>query len=101
MLNNSLLVEVLESNNFDVEFMKNLKGSCSCNSCPYIENVIDAINELDNIDDLEEIEIIDDLEEIHNLDNDTYINIFDGCRDCINDCSLKHYVSYCDYHHEL
>ena len=34
MLNNSLLVEVLENNNFDVEFMKNLRGGCYCNSCP-------------------------------------------------------------------
>ena len=76
------------------------KGGCSCNSCPYIENIIDAINELDDTDDINDIEI-DDIEEIHNLEENTYINIFDGCRDCINDFSLKHYVGYCDYHHEL
>lgn len=101
MLNNSLLIEVLENNNFSVDFMKNLKGSCSCNSCPYMENIIDSINELDNIDDIEDVEIIDDVEEIHVLEDDIYINIFDGCRDCINDCSLRYYVNYCDYHHEL
>lgn len=101
MLNNSLLVEVLENNNFSVDFMKNLKGSCSCNTCPYMENIIDSINELDNIDDIEDVEIIDDVEEIHVLEDDIYINIFDGCRDCINDCSLRYYIDYCDYHHEL
>ena len=101
MLNNSLLVEVLENNNFDVEFMKNLKGGCSCNSCPYVENIMDSINELDNIENIDDIEIIDDIEEIHNLEENTYINIFEGCRECINDYSLKHYVDYCDYHHEL
>lgn len=101
MLNNSLLIEVLENNNFSVDFMKNLKGGCSCNSCPYMENIIDSINELDNIDDIDDIEIIDDVEEIHVLEDDIYINIFDGCRDCINDCSLRYYIDYCDYHHEL
>ena len=101
MLNNSLLVEVLENNNFDVEFMKNLKGGCTCNSCPYIQNIMDEINELDNIDDIDDIEIIDDTEEIHVLEDDIYINIFDGCRDCINDLSLRYYLNYCDHHHEL
>lgn len=101
MLNNSLLVEVLENNNFDVEFMKNLKGGCTCNSCPYMQNIMDEINELDSLNDIDDIEIIDDTEEIHVLGDDIYINIFDGCRDCINDYSLKYYVNYCDFHHEL
>ena len=70
MLNNSLLVEVLENNNFDVDFMKNLKGECSCNTCPYMENIMDEINELDNIEDLDDIEIIDDIEEIHIIEKD-------------------------------
>ena len=98
MLNNSLLVEVLENNNFDVDFMRNLRGGCHCNSCPYMENIMDEINEFDNIDD---IEIVNDVEEIHILEDDIYVNVFDGCRDCINDYSLKYYVGYCDYHHEL
>lgn len=101
MLNNSLLVEVLENNNFDVEFMKNLKGGCTCNSCPYMQNIMDEINELDSLNDIDDIEIIDDTEEIHVLGDDIYINIFDGCRDCISDYSLKYYVNYCDFHHEL
>lgn len=103
MLENKMLVEYLENNNIDVEFMRNLRGGCHCNSCSIIENILEAILNKDVTDDMDDIDIeeFDGIEEIHNLDDNTYINIFDSCKDCINDYSLKHYVNYCDYHHEM
>ena len=103
MLKNKMLVEYLEYNNIDVEFMQGLKGGCYCNSCSIIENIMEAILDKNVTDDMDDIDIenFDSIEEIHNIEENTYINIFDSCRDCINDYSLKHYINYCDYHHEL